>query len=48
MDTAGNTPHHDNAHSLSAAATTALVAFVVIGCLVGIYVGLVIGDYATL
>ncbi len=48
MDTANDTPHHDNAHSLSGGAMTALLAFIVIGCLVGIYAGLIIGEYATL
>ena len=48
MDTANDTPHHDNAHSLSSGAMTALLIFTVVGCLIGIYVGLEIGHYAHL
>ncbi len=48
MDTANDTPHHDNAHSLSSGVMMALLAFIVIGCLVGIYAGLIIGQHATL
>ncbi len=48
MDTANDTPHHDNAHSMSSGAAMALLAITVIGCLVGIYAGLIIGQYATL
>ena len=48
MDIANHTPRHDTAHSLSRGASMALLLFIVIGCLVGIYAGLIIGDYATL
>ena len=48
MDTAGHTNPHDNAHALSKGATIGLIAFTVIGCLVCIYVGLMIGEFAHL
>lgn len=48
MDTANDTPHHDNAHSLSKGVLMALIVITVVGCLVGIYAGLIIGEHATL
>jgi hypothetical protein len=48
MDSANDTPHHDNAHSLSTGAAIGLTLFTVIGSLVCVYVGLIIGEYATL
>ena len=48
MDTANDTPHHDNAHSLSSGVVTALVVITVVGCLIAIYAGLIIGEHASL
>ncbi len=46
MDTANDTPHHDNAHALSKGQAIALTVFIVVGCLIGIYAGLIIGEFA--
>ena len=50
MTTADDTshPHHDNAHSLTKGQSIGLTLFIVVGCLVGIYVGLMLGEYAHL
>jgi len=48
MDTANDTPHHDNAHALSRGAGIALLVIVTVACLIGIYAGLIIGEHAHL
>lgn len=48
MDTTHESHHHDNAHSLSKGQSIGLTLFIVIGCLVCIYAGLIIGEIATL
>lgn len=39
---------HGDVHAIGRGATIALVVFVTLACLLGIYAGLVIGEHATL
>lgn len=48
MDNAHESHHHDNAHALTRGQSIGLTLFIVIGCLVCIYIGLIIGDIATM
>lgn len=43
--------HHDthgDVHAIGRGATIALLIFVTVACLIGIYAGLIIGEHATL
>jgi hypothetical protein len=47
-DSAHHHEIHGDVHAIGRGATIALVVFITLACLLGIYAGLIIGEHATL